>query len=81
MPSFKSVDFKSIKLTDSPNQNEWIIRFKGEDQDGALVGAVQKLFDNDLEIIWARVHTWGDILEDVFAVKGLEINVKKLLST
>ena len=80
LTKFKNIQFKSIKLIDQPIENEWIIRFRGEDQEGALVGAVQKLFDNDLEIVWARVHTWGDILEDVFSVRGSEESVKALVN-
>ncbi len=66
------VRFNSIKLIETSKPGHWIIRFKGQDQRGALVGAVQALFDQGLQVHWARVHTWGDVLEDVFEVSGCD---------
>ncbi len=74
----EGINFDSIKVIDHPYPDEWIVRFKGLDQKGALLAAVNMIFACHLEVLWARVHTWGDVLEDVFAVCGKESDVLKL---
>jgi [protein-PII] uridylyltransferase len=60
--------FESVELVSS-HQDEWVLSFRGRDHAGALVSAVEALFDVGLEIRWARVHTWGRQIDDVFGVR------------
>ncbi len=62
---FDSVDFVST------SDDEWVISFRGRDQSGALKSAVQALFRRGLQIKWAKVHTWGRQIDDVFGVRAL----------
>ncbi len=69
------VQFDHVTLVGEDDQ-EWIISFRGRDQRGLLLAAAQALFDLGLTIRWARVHTWGRQVDDVFAVdkiKGQDI--------
>jgi len=53
----------------SNDQEEWIFSFKGRDQRGILLAAAQSLHEEGLSLRWARVHTWGQQVEDVFSVR------------
>lgn len=64
----KAVKFDHVTLVSS-GKEEWIISFRGKDQQGALLQAARALLEEDLEIHWARVHTWGRQIDDVFGVK------------
>lgn len=66
----KPVKFDEITLA-SQTADEWVISFKGRDQAGALLQAAIWLAKNNAEIQWARVHTWGRQIDDVFGVKPL----------
>lgn len=62
------VKFQSIELM-SQDAEEWIISFRGRDQRGILVTAARALVDQNLSLRWARVHTWGQQIEDIFSVQ------------
>ncbi len=77
------VHFDLISLTSETNE-EWVISFRGKDQPGALLQAANALFEQGAEIQWARVHTWGRQIDDVFGIKPLtglstKILVEKLI--
>ena len=65
------VRFDVISLTSETNE-EWVISFRGKDQPGALLQAASALFEQGAEIQWARVHTWGRQIDDVFGIKPLK---------
>jgi [protein-PII] uridylyltransferase len=64
----RPVHFDSISLV-SQTSDEWIISFRGKDQPGALLQAATALAKAGGEIQWARVHTWGRQIDDVFGIK------------
>ncbi len=66
----KQVQFDVISLNSETN-DEWVISFRGKDQAGALLQAATALFNEGAEILWARVHTWGRQIDDVFGIKPL----------
>lgn len=63
-----SVEFQSIELM-AQDKDEWIISFRGRDQRGLLWAAAQALVEENLSLRWARVHTWGQQVDDVFGVR------------
>lgn len=64
------VRFDAIELVSSDDR-EWVISFRGRDQSGALTEAARALFDAGVEIRWAKVHTWGRQIDDVFGLAPL----------
>ncbi len=64
------VQFQSIALM-SQDEEEWILSFKGRDQRGLLLAAALSIKEEGLSIRWARAHTWGHQVEDVFSVRPL----------
>lgn len=62
-----NVRFDAIELVSKDNR-EWVISFRGRDQNGALAEAARALFELGLQIRWAKVHTWGRQIDDVFGV-------------
>jgi [protein-PII] uridylyltransferase len=64
----KPVKFDEISLASQSNE-EWVVSFRGKDQQGALLQAATALFDLKAEIQWARVHTWGRQIVDTFGIK------------
>jgi [protein-PII] uridylyltransferase len=56
----------------SVDDDEWVLSFKGKDQNGFLTAATKALADQDLNIKSARVHTWGHQVNDIFIVKASE---------
>ena len=64
------VRFDSIELVASDDR-EWVISFRGRDQSGALTEAVRALFELGAAIRWAKVHTWGRQIDDVFGIAPL----------
>ncbi len=78
----KSIRFDAIDLI-AHDQEEWIFAFRGRDQSGALLAAAEALVAHGLSIRWAKVHTWGRQIEDIFSVQPLahetaEATAKKL---
>lgn len=65
-----AVEFQSIDLMSS-DENEWIFSFRGKDQRGLLVSAAQALVEEKLSLRWARAHTWGHQVDDIFSVRPL----------
>lgn len=64
------VRFQSIDLM-AQDENEWIISFRGRDQRGLLLSAAQALVEENLSLRWARAHTWGQQIDDIFSVRPL----------
>lgn len=52
----------------SEAEGEWVFSFRGADAKGILLRAAQILYDIGLQIRWAKVHTWGHQVDDIFAV-------------
>lgn len=52
----------------SQSDSEWVISFRGRDLRGALMLAAESLSHVGLSIQWAKVHTWGRQIDDVFGV-------------
>lgn len=65
-PQF-SVRFDQIEMV-SQDPQEWIVSFRGKDQQGALIQAARALFEEGVAIRWAKVNTWGRQIDDVFSV-------------
>lgn len=59
--------FSRIDLI-SADENEWVLSFRAKDKKGLLLSAIRALYENDLEIRWAKVHTWGRQIDDIFGV-------------
>ncbi len=68
--SVPKVSFQSIDLM-SKDPDEWIFSFRGRDQRGILLAAAQALVEENLSLKWARAHTWGQQIDDVFSVQPL----------
>lgn len=76
------VTFQSIDLM-SQDQDEWILSFRGRNQRGLLLNAAQALHAENLSLRWARAHTWGQQIDDIFAVQPfgeVEKTLEKLRS-
>ena len=67
----KQVDYRTpfsqIELI-SFDENEWVFSFRAKDKKGLLLTAIQALHRNELQIMWAKVHTWGRQIDDIFGV-------------
>ncbi len=63
-----NTDFSRIDLI-SADESEWIFSFRAKDKKGLLLTAIQSLHEMELEIIWAKVHTWGRQIDDIFGVQ------------
>ena len=61
------VRFDSVELT-MRDASEWTFACRGLDQRGLLLNAARALDEVGLGLRWARVHTWGRQVEDVFGV-------------
>lgn len=62
----------AVKLLDvalvSESKMEWVVSFRGLDKKGVLLAAADCLHTLGLQIRWAKIHTWGRQIEDVFAI-------------
>ena len=76
--SLKPIEFDAIELV-AQGQDEWVVSFKGRDQSGALVAAARALFDEQVSVRWARVHTWGRQIDDIFGVAPCEGGASELV--
>ncbi len=63
-----NVQFQQIEVISQVNDTT-ILSFRGRDQKGLLLSAAQALFESQLVIRWAKVHTWGSQIDDIFCVK------------
>lgn len=52
----------------SESEKEWVFSFRGQDKKGVLVTAAQAIFDLGLQVRWAKIHTWGRQVDDIFSV-------------
>lgn len=59
--------FQSVEAL-AQSESEWVISFQGRDIRGALLQAAESLSHVGLSIQWAKVHTWGRQIDDVFGV-------------
>lgn len=91
--SEKSEAMALVKIFDeveclSASDAEWVISFRGKDTRGALLAAAEALAQEGLSIQWAKVHTWGRQIDDVFGVappvgissQALLVNLRKRVS-
>lgn len=62
-----NVRFSEVKIV-SEDPESCLISFRGIDQKGALAVAANSLFEAELVLRWARVHTWGNQIDDLFSV-------------
>lgn len=67
-PEVPKVKFQSVDLM-SNDDEEWIFSFRGKDQRGLLVAAADALVSEQLSLKWARAHTWGGQVDDIFSVQ------------
>lgn len=67
--SVPKVQFNQIEIVAS-DEVETVLSFRGKDQRGLLLAAAQALFEEGLTIRWAKVHTWGRQIDDIFAVNA-----------
>lgn len=64
------VQFQSIDVM-AQDQDEWIFSFRGRDQRGLLLAAATALKEENLSLRWAKAHTWGQQIDDIFSVQPL----------
>jgi [protein-PII] uridylyltransferase len=62
-----TVKFLDVALV-SESPNEWVLSFRGLDKKGVLLSAASTLHSLGLQIRWAKIHTWGRQIEDIFAI-------------
>ena len=62
-----NVKFDRVKVIQETDE-ETIFSFRAVDQKGLLLAAAKALYDSGLSIRWARVHTWGKQVDDIFGV-------------
>jgi [protein-PII] uridylyltransferase len=60
--------FHAVQVTGEDEEGV-IVSLRGKDQKGLLLAAAEAFHELGLELAWARVHTWGQQIDDVFAVK------------
>jgi [protein-PII] uridylyltransferase len=63
--------FEEIECV-AASESEWVVSFRGRDSRGALLHAVEALLQEGLSILWAKVHTWGRQIDDVFGVRPVD---------
>lgn len=61
------VAFDTVEIV-TEDKDEWVVSFRGRDQAGALMAAAQALYECGVGIHWAKVHTWGRQIDDVFGI-------------
>jgi [protein-PII] uridylyltransferase len=59
----------------SESDHEWVFSFRGTDKKGVLMSAAQTLHDLGLQIRWAKIHTWGRQVDDVFGISPAQGSV------
>ncbi|MES2962972.1 MAG: HD domain-containing protein [Bdellovibrionota bacterium] len=78
-PQAKPVHFDSIDVVSS-DDTEWVLSFRGRDQSGALREAARALFEEQVQLRWARVHTWGRQMDDIFGVAPVASGPESLVA-
>lgn len=61
------VKFLDVALV-SEARAEWVFSFRGLDKKGVLLAAAETLHASGMQIRWAKIHTWGRQIEDIFAI-------------
>jgi [protein-PII] uridylyltransferase len=77
-PASVMAKFESIEIL-SEDDGGVVLSFKGRDKKGLLVSAARSLHLLGAEIIWAKVHTWGRQIEDIFCVRCTHQSADSLL--
>lgn len=68
VPEIKDLGKMSEVVLVSESEKQWVWSFRGQDKKGVLIAAARTLHDLGLEIRWAKIHTWGRQVDDVFSV-------------
>lgn len=68
VPERRSGLFSDVEVM-SKDESEWVFSFRARDQKGLLLAAARALFERNLSVRWARVHTWGQQIDDVISVE------------
>jgi len=63
-----NVRLQAVELM-AQDDKEWVLSFRGRDQRGLLLACAQAIVDEKLSIRWAKAHTWGQQIDDVFGVR------------
>lgn len=63
----------------SHDHDEWVLSFTGKDQPGFLTTATAALAETDLHIKSARVHTWGQQVNDLFTLRAPTTSATEIL--
>ncbi len=63
----ENVCFDKVEMI-SMSDEDLVLAFTGRDQSGLLLKAAQALSKQNLNIRWAKVHTWGRQSQDLFSV-------------
>ena len=73
--------FHSVQVAGEDEEGV-VVSLRGKDQKGLLLAAAEAFHELNLEMAWAKVHTWGQQIDDVFAVKTQisELELEKKLS-
>ncbi len=59
--------FKSIKK--KSYNGEEVLVYRGKNHKGILLEAINDVYNRGYSITWAKVNTWGELVEDVFGIK------------
>ncbi len=78
--SIPKIKFEKIDVA-LYHENQAIFSFRGKNKTGALLSASKALYDEGLDIVWARAHTWGRRLDDIFCVRLSEAEANRVLKT
>lgn len=61
--------FESLEVMPE-SEGQYIVSLRGKDKKGLLVSAARVFHEANIRITWAKVHTWGRQIEDVFMVRS-----------
>lgn len=67
-PQMPDVYFNEVTLV-SESDKEWVISLRGRDQRGLFLKACYEISEAGYDIQQARIHTWGEQVDDIFHVK------------
>lgn len=74
-----AVKFSRVELVQE-DPKEWVFSFKAKDTTGLLLKVSHALMEQGLDVLWARVLTWGRQIDDVIAVRPhATLSAKELL--
>ena len=79
--TIKAPDIQFDDITVTNREADYaIISFRGKNKTGALLLASQALYEQGFDIMWARAHTWGRQIDDVFCVKIKDVDLEQGLA-